>query len=89
MIKNAFYFTALSLLKMLNFCPDFLDHAGEHLNKKAKVNFKTYYVISVEKNNSMHILPYISRNKGNKTMKFDRLVEYDAGRIFPKKTCTK
>ena len=49
MIKNAFYFTALSLLKMLNFCSGFLGHAGEHLDKKAKVNFKTYDVINVEK----------------------------------------
>ena len=49
MIKNTFYFTALSLLKMLNICSDILGHAGEHLDKKAKVNFKTYDVINVEK----------------------------------------
>ena len=30
----------------------------------------------------IHILPNISRSKGNQTMKFDQLVEYNMRNIF-------
>ena len=33
----------------------------------------------------MHILPNISRSKGNRAMKFDKLVEYDMKDIFHEK----
>ena len=35
---------------------------------------------------SMHILPDISRSKGNQTMQFGQLIEYG---IFLEKSCTK
>ena len=37
----------------------------------------------------IHILPNISRSKGNETMKFGQLIEYDMRRIFLEKSCTK
>ena len=41
MMKNTFYFL-FSFLRYLNFCTDFLCHAGKRLDKKAKVNFEIY-----------------------------------------------
>ena len=38
---------------------------------------------------AMHILPNISRSKGNQTMKFDQLTEYGTRNIFLKKSYTK
>ena len=34
---------------------------------------------------TMHILPNISRSKGNRAMKFDKLVKYDMKDIFLEK----
>ena len=35
---------------------------------------------------AIHILPNISRGKGNHTMKFGQLIEYNMGNIFLKKS---
>ena len=37
----------------------------------------------------IHILPNISRSKGNQTMKFGQLTEYNMRNIFPEKSYTK
>ena len=37
----------------------------------------------------IHILPYISRSKENKTMKFDQLIEYNMRNIFLEKSYTR
>ena len=37
---------------------------------------------------AIHILPYISWRKGNQTMKFGQLVEYDTTNIFLEKSYT-
>ena len=37
----------------------------------------------------IHILPYISRGKGNQTIKFGQLIEYDMRNIFLEKSYTK
>ena len=37
----------------------------------------------------IHILPNISRSKGDQTMKFGQLIEYNMGNIFLEKSCTK
>ena len=34
------------------------------------------------------MLPIISRSKGNQTMKFGQLIEYDMNDIFPQKSYT-
>ena len=48
MMKNAFYFIlkALLIVRFLNFCPQFLGHVEKELDKKAKVNFKIYDIIT-------------------------------------------
>ena len=38
---------------------------------------------------AIHILPNISQSKGNQTMKFDQLIEYNKINIFPQKLCRK
>ena len=38
---------------------------------------------------TIHILPIISRSKGNQTMKFYPLIEYNMKNIFLEKSCTK
>ena len=38
---------------------------------------------------AIHILPNISRSKGNQTMKFGELIEYNMRNIFLEKSYTK
>ena len=38
---------------------------------------------------AIHILPNISRGKGNQTMKFGQLIEYNMRNIFVEKSYTK
>ena len=38
---------------------------------------------------AIHILPDISRSKGNQAMKFGQLIEYNTRNIFLEKSCTK
>ena len=38
---------------------------------------------------AIHILPNISRRKGNQAMKFDQLIEYNMKNIFVEKSYTK
>ena len=38
---------------------------------------------------AIHILPNISRSKGNQTMKFGQLIEYNMRNIFVEKSYTK
>ena len=38
---------------------------------------------------AMHILPNISQSKGNQTMKFGQLIEYNKRNIFLQKLCGK
>ena len=56
---------------------------------KVKVNFKVYDVINWEMNIIIHALPKISRSKGNNTMKFGHVIEYNIRNIFLEKSNTK
>ena len=62
-------------------------HVGKRLAKKDKANFKFYdvtpWLIVI------HILPNISRSKGNQTMKFGQLIEWNTRNIFLEKSYTK
>ena len=71
-MKNAFHFLikVFSVLKFLNFCPDFFDHVRKGLDKKANFNLKICDFTDWTINIKIHILPNISRNKDNQTMKF-------------------
>ena len=70
----------LFFLKIFNFCPDFFGHVGIWLDKKAKVNCKIYDFIKVII--TIRILPGISRSKGNQTMKFGQLIEFNVRNIY-------
>ena len=61
---------------MLKFCPDFFMHAGKWFDETAKVNLKVYDVINRELTITIHILPNISRSKGNHTQKFSQLIKF-------------
>ena len=64
-------------------------HSAKRLDLKDKVDFKFYDVIAWLLTIVIHILPNISRSKGNQTMKFDQLIEYKMRNIFLEKSCTK
>ena len=53
--------------KYLKFCSNLLGHVGKRLDNKDKIK----QIITA------HILPIISRSKGNQTMKFGQLIEYN------------
>ena len=55
----------------------FFGHVAKWLNYKDQVNFKFYDVTAWLTNNCKHILPNISRNKSNQTIKFGQLIEYN------------
>ena len=46
------------------------------------VNFKIYVTDWTKSNYNTLILPNISRNKDNQTIKFDQLIEYNMRNIF-------
>ena len=55
------HFTTLCM-KGLNFCPDFFDHVGQRLDKKAKVSLKTYDITGSATNNyNTHIAQYLEK----------------------------
>ena len=52
-------------------------HMKKRLDKKDRVNFRIYDVTNWMKQTiTIHILPNISRSKGDQTMKFGKLIEY-------------
>ena len=55
------------------FCPDFSGHVGKRLDMKAKVNSEFMTSQTGKQTIIIHILPNISRSKGNQTMKFRQL----------------
>ena len=68
-MKNAFYFTlkALIVLKSFKFALTFRSYKKQ-LDQKDQFNFQIYDVTNWE-TIAIHILLYISRSKGNQTMK--------------------
>ena len=67
------------LARYLTFCLEVLV-----MLKKDKVNFKIYEFTIWEKSSCIHILPNISKNKGNQTVKFGQLIECSVKNIFLK-----
>ena len=80
-IKNVFL-----LLRYFNFCSDFFGYVGQRVDKKSEVNIKINDAINWE-TITIHILPNILRSKGNYTMKFGQLIEYNVKNIFLQKSC--
>ena len=91
MIKNAFYFTskALFILKIFEFL--FLLYGGvaKWLDQNDKVTFEIYDVTAWLTDNCMTHIAYILRSKGNQTMTFSQLIDYDMKNIFLEKSYRK
>ena len=66
-----------SFSRYLRFCLKFLVMKEKRLDLKDKVNFKIYNVTTWLKTIAIHILPNISRSKGNQAMKLGQLIEYN------------
>ena len=91
MKKKAFNFTskALFVLKMFKFLSWLFSHVAKRLHQKDKVNFEIYDVIAWLSNNCKTYIAQYLRRKGNQTMKFARLIEYNMTNIFLEKSYTK
>ena len=66
-----------SFSRYLHFCPEFFVYVGKGFDKKAKVNFKTYEVTSLNTSNhyNIHIARYLKKHKqsGNEIWSVDRI----------------
>ena len=78
-----------SFSRHLSFCLEFLVMYRNDLIKKIRLisNFMTSQ--PSQQTILIHILPNITRSKGNQTMKFRQLIECNMRNIFLEKSCTK
>ena len=91
-MKNAFYFTskALFVLKIFKFLSWLFGRVEKWLNQKDKVRFKIYDNTTwLTSNCNKQILPNISKSKGNQTVKFGELKQYNMRNIFLEKSYSK
>ena len=91
-IKNAFFYLtlkALFFLKYLHFCLDVLFMQKNGLVRKIRLISNFMRSQTGKQIITIHILPDISRCRGNQTVKFDQLIKYNMSSIFIKKSCAK
>ena len=90
MMKNAFHFTskALFVLKIFMLLSWLFGQVAKRLDKKDQANFK-FYDVTAWLTIVIHILPNISRKKGNQAMTFGQLIECNMRNIFLEKSYTK
>ena len=90
-MKNIFYFTlkALFVLKIFKFCLGFLVMFKNALIIKIWLISKIMMSQPGKQTIAIHILANISQTKGNQTMKFGQLIEYNMRIIFLEKSYTK
>ena len=90
-MKNAFYFTskAFFVLKIFKFFSRRFGHVTKQLDQKDKLisNFMTSH--PGQQTILIRILPNILKSKGNQTMKFGKLMEYNMRNIFLDKSNSK
>ena len=89
---NAFYFTlnALFVLKIFNVSSWLFGHVEKIALLEKYGWFQNPWCHNlVNKTVAIHILPNISRSKGNQTMKFGQLIEYNMRIIFVEKSHAK
>ena len=91
MMKNAFYFIleALFVLKLFKFLSQLFGHVGNSLIRKLRLTSKFMTSQPGLQTFAIYILSNISQSKGNQTMKFGQLIEYNKGNIFLQKLCRK
>ena len=82
MMKNAFYFTikALFILNIFQFLSWPFGHVEKLLIRKIRLISILMTSQHGKQTIAIHILPNSSRKKGNHTMKFSQLIEYNCGR---------
>ena len=74
-----------SFSRYLTCCLDFFVRVAKRLDQKEKVNFKIYDVtVRLTNNCNTHIAQYLEK-KGNQTMKFGQLIDYNMRIIFIEK----
>ena len=81
-MKNVFYFVLKASLVLKIF--KFLSRHFGHVGKIREIRLTSKFMTSQPglKTILIHILPNISQSKGNHTMKFGQLVEYNKINIF-------
>ena len=72
--------------RYLNFCHDFLIMQKNGLIRDLRLISKFMTLLPGKQTIAIQILPNISRSKGNQTMKFDLLTEYNMRNIFLEKS---
>ena len=84
MMKNASYFTlkALFVLKIFIFFSLLFGQVEQQLFRKKSLISKFLTSQSGKQTIAIHTLPNTSRSKGNQTMKFDQLIEFDMRNRF-------
>ena len=71
-----------SLSRYLSFCLDFLVMYRNGLIKKIRLISNSMASQTGSETIVMHILPNISRSKGNQTVKFSQLIECNMRNVF-------
>ena len=90
-MKNAFYLIlkAHFVIKIFKFLYWPFGHVKKGLIKKIRLILKCMTSRPGKQTITIHILPNISRSKGNKTMKFGQLIKHNMTNIFLGKSYTK
>ena len=90
LMKNAFPlpYNLFLFSKYFNFCLDFLVIKKNALIKTIRLTSKFVTSQPGKETFAMHILPSISKSKGNQTMKFGQLINITWGTFFFKNTHT-
>ena len=78
-----------SFSRYLSFCHDFWSCRKNGLIRKIRLTPKFVTSQPGSQTIALHILPDISQSKGNQTMKFGQLIEYNKRNIFLQKLCGK
>ena len=91
MMKNTFYFIlkALFILKIFKFLSWDFGHVENSLIRHRRLISKFMMSQPGKKAFRIYLLPNIPRRKGNQTMKFGQLIEYNMKKIFLEKSYTK
>ena len=95
MMKNIFYFIlkVLSVLKIFRLLSRLFGHVGKTARlEKGWIRCLTSKFMTSQpglQTIAIHILSNISQSKGNQTMKFGQLIEYNKRNVFLQKLCRK
>ena len=91
MMRNVFHFTlkAIFVLKIFKFLSWLFGQVKNSLIRKIRIISKFMTSQSGKQTIAIHILPNVTRSKGNQEMKFHRLWEYNMRNIFLEKSYTK